>query len=172
MRLMKGLEVEESKGWKRSAFHLVDIECVKRVSDRTEWEVRFLLSFRTSDISCHISTCAICCLRASSSGICFPPLIGWRKPCFEVALDEGGASSQGGNLFSIPPIQERKGGGLLSFSIPPGRETQTDSTEDDSPTGNSITYVRDLLHLSFQQIMLQQQMLMRRRGMGRKKKNT
>lgn len=34
----------------------------------------------------------------------------------------------------------RKEGSLVSFSIPPGRETKKDSTEDDSPTGNSITY--------------------------------
>ncbi|KAJ6740579.1 hypothetical protein OIU79_000654, partial [Salix purpurea] len=34
----------------------------------------------------------------------------------------------------------RKEGSLVSFSIPPGRETKKDSTEDDSPTGNEITY--------------------------------
>lgn len=34
----------------------------------------------------------------------------------------------------------RKEGSLVYFSIPPGRETKKDSTEDDSPTGNEITY--------------------------------
>jgi len=34
----------------------------------------------------------------------------------------------------------RKEMSLVSFSIPPRRETKKDSIEDDSPTGNEITY--------------------------------